>query len=252
MKSEDYSKSFTTIAPYYDSLMSFIDYPSWVSYIETILRLNRIQGKIILDLACGTGVCLELWWKKEYEVIGLDMSISMLHVCKNRFSNRINNGICLINGDMRKFALAKKLPIITCLYDSLNYLLTEEDLLKCFQSVYEALEDNGIFIFDMNTEFCLRFEWGNNTFHRHDENIHSIWTNSFNPINSISSLKITINIKKDGNIKTIKEFHKERGYSLVTIADILSDAGFTFSFYRHLTFESAHEQDLRIMGIAKK
>ncbi len=252
MKSEEYNESFTAIAPYYDALMSFINYPSWVSYIETILRLNDIQGKTILDLACGTGVCLELWWQKEYKVIGLDMSRSMLQVCKRRFPQSIQSDICLINGDMRNFALAKKLPIITCLYDSLNYILTEKDLLKCFKSVHDTLEDAGIFIFDMNTEYCLRYEWGNSTFHRHDENMHSIWSNSFDPINSISSLNITLNIREDGNIKTIKESHKERGYSLVTVTDLLSDVGFTFSLYKHLTFKTAHERDLRVMGVARK
>ena len=176
----------------------------------------------------------------------------MLQVCKSRFPHSINRDVYFVNGDMRNFAFAAKLPIITCLYDSLNYLLTEEDLLKCFQNVHEALEDNGIFIFDMNTEYCLRCEWGNSTFHRHDENMHSIWTNSFDPINSISSLKITVNIKEDGNIKTIKESHQERGYPLVAVADLLSNVGFKFSFYRHLTLRSAHERDLRIMGVARK
>ncbi len=252
MKSEEHKQTFATIASYYDALMSFVDYPAWVSYIEAILTLNKIKEKTILDLACGTGVCLELWWQKGYNIIGLDNSIAMLEVCKKRLSQISNGSIYLINGDMRNFVFAKRLPIITCLYDSLNYLLTEEDLLSCFQNVREALDNNGIFIFDMNTVHCLRDEWGNSTFHRQDANIHSVWTNSFNPETNISSLTLTLNIHKNGEVKTIREFHQERAYPLITITDLLSRAGFEYNFYRHLTFNPAHEINVRIMGVAKK
>lgn len=252
MKSEECNQAFTTIAPYYDALMSFVNYPSWVSYIQTILALNNIKEKTILDLACGTGVCLELWWQKGYKIIGLDKSLSMLEVCKKRFSYIFNGDVHLINGDMRNFSFAKRLPIITCLYDSLNYLLTEVDLFNSLQNVYKTLNDNGIFIFDMNTLHCLRDEWGNSTFHRHDGDIHSVWSNTFDPTNYISSLNITLNIRENGKITTIKEFHQERAYPFSIITKFLHEAGFKFSLYRHLTFNPVQENDLRIMGVAKR
>jgi len=255
MKSEDYSPAFTVIAPYYDQLMSFVNYPSWISYVGTILALSNVKDKIILDLACGTGVCLELWLQKGYQVIGLDNSLSMLEMCKKKLSQVYlteNSSFQLINGDMRNFALAKKMPIITCFYDSFNYLLSEAELLDCFQKIYEVLSENGLFIFDMNTTHSLRDEWGNQTYHRQDEDTHSIWTNSYNPQTSISTLRLTLNIRKDGKEMTLKEIHQERAYSLATITKILSQIGFKSSLYRHLTFTSAQESDLRIMGIARK
>ncbi len=252
MKSERYNRAFTAIAPYYDTLMSFINYPSWVSYIETILKLNSINDKTILDLACGTGVCLELWWEKGYTVLGLDKSMEMLEVCRRRFSELSDGTVHLINGDMRNFAFAKKFPITTCLYDSLNYLLSEEELLRCFRNVYEILAINGIFVFDMNTIHCLRDEWGNSTFDRRDGNVHSVWTNSYDPTSGISCLRITLNIRENGTVAIVREAHQERAYPLATLADLLSDVGFTFSLYRHLSFKPAEESDLRIMGVARK
>ena len=38
-----YSTAFATIAPYYDKLMSFVNYPGWVDYIEKIIKL-KIKG----------------------------------------------------------------------------------------------------------------------------------------------------------------------------------------------------------------
>jgi hypothetical protein len=184
-------------------------------------------------------------------VIGLDQSLSMLIVCRRRFVAAELDRVVLINGDMRNFALRQPVSIMTCLYDSLNYLLSERDLARCFQSVHNALTKDGLFIFDMNTIHCLREEWGNNTYHRQDGNINSVWTNQFNCSTNISSLDLTLKIKENGDYATVHEFHQERGYPLHTVGRLLSDAGFTFSLYRHLTFNPAHEQDIRIMGVAQ-
>ncbi len=254
MKLEDFSPPFTKIAPYYDRLMSFVNYPSWISYIEKILELNGVNEKEILDLACGTGTCLEIWVKKKYKVWGIDGSVEMLNVCREKFSPQLleDGTVSLLFGDLRKFFLPKPVPIITCLYDSLNYLLTEKELLSCFESVYKNLTDNGIFIFDMNTVHALRDEWGNQTFERHDGSIHSIWSNSYDQNTRISCLRLTINIKENNRIITFKELHQERGYFLEEIKSLLASTGMKFFLYRHLTFNPASENDTRIMVVARK
>jgi SAM-dependent methyltransferase len=230
--------------------MSFVNYPSWVAYIEKIIALSQVKESTILDLACGTGVCLELWQSKGYKVIGLDRSMSMLQVCRGKI--RGNGPALLINGDMRNFSLGRKMPVITCLYDSLNYLLAEADLLRCFQRVHDALRSDGVFIFDMNTVHSLRDEWGNNTFQRRDEGLFSVWSNSFNPNLNISSLSITLHVRRNGQETVFGEFHQERGYPLSVINDLLEEVGFRCSLYRHLTFTPATENDLRVMGVARK
>jgi len=250
MKSNSCSQTFSTIAPYYDRLMSFVNYPSWVVYIEKIIQLSNLKEKAIFDLACGTGVCLQLWAEKGYRVIGLDKSFEMLMVCRERLSGK--NNALLIIGDMRNFRLAKQVPVITCLYDSLNYLLTDAELLACFRRVHDALRADGVFIFDMNTIHSLRDEWGNNSFQRRDEGLFSIWTNTFNPIENVSSLNITLHVHRNGEEIILKEFHQERGYQLTVVGELLREAGFAGSLYRHLTFTPATEYDLRIMGVVRK
>ena len=250
MKSNFYNLPFSTIAPYYDKLMSFVNYPAWIEHIEKIIVLNNIKDRLIFDLACGTGVCLDLWLARGYEVIGLDKSLDMLQVTKKKLADK--NRVLLINGDVRNFKLARQMPVITCLYDSLNYLLTEAELLRCYRRVYDALSDDGIFVFDMNTIHSLRDEWGNNTFQRRDEGLFSIWSNSFDPNSDISSLGITLHVRRNGEELILREHHQERGYPLSRIESLLNDAGFTFSLYRHLTFTPATENDLRIMGVARK
>lgn len=252
MRSEAYNPAFTTIAPYYDTLMSFVNYPAWITYIENILNLYNIQENMIFDLACGTGICLELWSRRGYSVFGLDKSMAMLEICKKRFSRLHGGRVYLINADMRQFGFSSKLPIITCLYDSLNHLITVDGLFSCLQSVYDALATGGIFIFDMNTIHCLRDEWGDSTFYRRDQNIDSVWSNSFDTETYTSTLELTLKIKENGVIKTVNEHHQERGYRLSLVQDMLHKVGFRVELYKHLTFEKAQENNIRIMGVAKK
>jgi SAM-dependent methyltransferase len=250
MKSNSCKEPFATIAPYYDRLMSFVNYPSWVVYIEKIIQLSSVKEKFLLDLACGTGVCLELWSKNGYSVIGLDKSLAMLEVCHEKLVGQ--DDVLLINGNMQSFKLGRQVPVITCLYDSLNYLLTEAELLSCFRRVHDALRTDGVFVFDMNTIHSLRDEWGNNSFQRRDEDLFSVWTNTYNPAQDISSLNITLHIRRNGEEIILKEFHQERGYRLSVVEALLREAGFNYSLYRHLTFTPATENDLRIMGVARK
>jgi ubiquinone/menaquinone biosynthesis C-methylase UbiE len=254
MKSEGFNLPFTEIAQYYDRLMSFINYRSWVNYIERIISMHNIEEKVIFDIACGTGVCLELWLEKGYRVIGLDASEQMLAICRQRLSEQKNKGdqVKLIKGDLRNFSLDVKVPVITCLYDSLNYLLNPDELLSCFKAVHSNLKKNGIFIFDVNTIHALQVEWGNQTFERKDGSIHSIWNNTFDPQTKISTLKLTLNVYEDGKTLTVKEIHQERAYPIDEIRSMIKSVGFDISLYRHLTFNPASEFDTRIMGVGIK
>jgi SAM-dependent methyltransferase len=253
MKSEDFDPPFSHIAAYYDRLMSFVNYPSWIAYIEKILIANRIPDRNIFDLGCGTGVCLELWLKKGYGVAGLDGSTEMARICQERLA-RYRNGAeaPILVGDMRNFSLPQPVPVVTSLYDSLNYLLVDSDLAACYRAVYDNLRPGGIFIFDMNTTHALRDEWGNNVFRRRDEDIFSVWDNTFDQTTNTSTLKITLEVNEGDRPVTVREIHRERAYPIATIQDLLIKTGFQANLYRHLTFQPASESDVRIMAVCRK
>jgi SAM-dependent methyltransferase len=252
MRSEDFDPPFSRIASYYDRLMSFVNYPSWVSYIEKILAANRIPEREIFDLGCGTGVCLEIWRQKGYRIAGLDGSSEMARICRKRLASDGAAETPILVADMRHFKLAQPVPVITSLYDTLNYMLIEEDLAACYRAVYENLKPGGIFIFDMNTAHALRDEWGNNVFRRRDEDIFSVWDNTFDLASSISTLRITLEVHENGRPVTLREIHRERAYPLATIQEFLQKIGFRTTLYRHLTFQPASEGDARIMAVNRK
>jgi len=67
------------IAPFYDLLLD----PFMRSIRREVLDIvRRLQAKKVLDVACGTGDQLRLLSKNGIDTVGVDMSESMLKVCR--------------------------------------------------------------------------------------------------------------------------------------------------------------------------
>ncbi len=239
---------FTEFASYYDDFMlKCVNYGDWVKYIEKIFKNFKTKPKTILDLACGTGIPTLLLAKRGYHMIGVDRAQAMLEILKKK-SKGYN--ITTYQADIRNFSLPELVDAGICLYDSINYLLTEEDLINCFQCVRAALKKNGLFIFDMNTEYGLSVFWGTRETIREAGNVHSIWHNSYDNKTKISTLYLTCYIK--GEDHSFEEVHEERGYELPYIQQLLQKCGFSdVEFFHHGTFSPPTELTVRVMVVTK-
>lgn len=242
--------AFSEFAPYYDQFMlRYVNYRAWVDYIIKIFKHFQIQPKTILDLACGTGIPATLLAQKGYQIIAVDNSLPMLAILENKVREK-GYDIKIINSDMRNFVVPQEVDAAISLYDSINYLLTESDLQSCFCCVATALKPDGLFVFDVNTIFCLRDFWDNTETIRQVNNIHSVWQSSFDPIQKISTLHLKVAIDKK---ISFEEIHQEKGYTTFEIERNLKSAGFRdITFYEHLTFLPPTETTLRIMVVARR
>jgi ubiquinone/menaquinone biosynthesis C-methylase UbiE len=248
--SSELIEKFEGFAKYYDQFMlKLVNYPLWVDYIIKIFKEQHLIPKAILDIACGTGIPSLLLAKKGYRIIGIDNSLPMLEVFKEKIA-KTNYDIQIVQSDIRNFSIPEKADAAISLYDSINYLLTEDDLKSCLKCVFDSLNPNGIFTFDMNTVYCLESFWGNRETPRTVGDVYSIWQNSYNPEQKISTLTLTV-FTDDG--RYFKELHKERGYSLRELENILYSVGFTdIKVFSHLTFLPPADTTFRIMVVAQK
>lgn len=138
-------KSYEILADYYDKLI--ID----AQGIADIVRFftTHHYANDVLEIASGTGAITEALLKKGYEVIGFDLSSSMIEKAKvkiNEFDSK------LFVADMRTFTIDKHFNNIICFNDSLNYLSDISELDNVFKRVYDHLELNGVFMFDVHSE----------------------------------------------------------------------------------------------------
>lgn len=102
-----------------------------------ILKNTKIPVRTVLNLGCGGG---HVDWvlKKYFAITGVDISLKML---KN--ARQLNPQVKYRKGDMRTVRLKKKFDAIV-LHDSVNYMLTRNDLKKVFRTAYVHLKPGGV------------------------------------------------------------------------------------------------------------
>ena len=142
-------KIYTALSRFYDRDWSEFAL-RYIGLIEALLDQNRIERAEILDLACGSGVLAYELAILGHTITGLDQSLEMLELAHKRCRNLAQTEF--VTGNMAAFNLRRKFDLITCTYDSINYLTEPAQLKTFFQTVSEHLKPGGLFVFDSNTE----------------------------------------------------------------------------------------------------
>ncbi|MCK4422151.1 class I SAM-dependent methyltransferase [candidate division WOR-3 bacterium] len=129
-----------------------------VELLPAVLLAFEAEPRTILDLACGEGTFAVAMAKKGFQVMGIDQSPQMLQFARERAEQE---GVTMdfLLQDIRAIQFEEEFDLVTCWYDSLNYLLKSEDLGRTFTGVWQALKKEGFFIFDMNTIHGLAVDW---------------------------------------------------------------------------------------------
>ncbi|MDX9755124.1 MAG: class I SAM-dependent methyltransferase, partial [bacterium] len=146
-----YEAVYNAFADIYDEVMRDVDYASWARHIINLADRFEIQVDKILELACGTGSLAIHLAQLDFAITGIDRSEAMLHHAKEK-SRQEGVSIPFHAASMQSFSsvsLDQDFDLILCLYDSLNYLLNEEDIHATFQEVTTHLRPGGAFIFDV-------------------------------------------------------------------------------------------------------
>ncbi len=136
---------------YYDDVVAKVKYKDWLDFIRPYLTPNSS----ILDLACGSGTLAILLKLNGYDVEGLDLSESILEIAKEK--TKMHHLVIPYHlANMTSFNLNKKYDVITCFFDSINFLKNETEIDELFASVYQHLNPNGLFIFDVFSKRMLK------------------------------------------------------------------------------------------------
>lgn len=130
---------------FYDLVHGDFAAPEVVAFYED--KIKR-YGSPVLEIACGSGAYLIPFAEINIEAVGIDISAEMLHRAEEKASAR-NVSLNLTTGDIRDFNLKRKFPLILLLGNSLQHLLTHEDVKKCFASVKKHLMSDGRFIVEV-------------------------------------------------------------------------------------------------------
>ena len=133
---------------FYDAVMG--DRAESAALIHQLIRNHKPGAKTLLELACGTGAVLR-HLAKHYKVSGIDVSPEMLSVARKKLPEAR-----FYQASMAQFELGEKFDVIICVFDSINHLLSFADWKRVFRSAARHLTDDGLFLFDINTERKLQ------------------------------------------------------------------------------------------------
>ena len=131
---------FSRSAQWYDLLYQFKDYQKEADKILALLGKIHPKAKSILDVACGTAEH-DRYLSNHYEVDGIDLNEDFVAIAKEK--NPRGNYFCT---DMIDFNLNYRYDCILCLFSSIGYVKTIENVEKTLSSFTKHLSLNG-FIF---------------------------------------------------------------------------------------------------------
>ncbi len=216
---------YRAIAECYDRLNSDIDYDNWANFLHTKLQsLGVNEGALVLDLACGTGNITLPLSRLGYDMIGVDLSEDMLGVARDK---SLGKNVLWLCQDMRSFELYGTVGAIVCCLDSINYLTDKKGLEACFALAHNYLDPNGIFIFDVNTEYKFKNVYGDQHYVLEDDGVLCAWRNYYDPKKGICDFDLSVFYEnKDGSYERFDETQREKYWSTETLTSALKKNGF--------------------------
>lgn len=248
IKKEPYS----VLAEIYDHVMSEVDYETWADYIDEIILTHHPESEKILELACGTGtVALSLEELDCYTITATDGSADMIQVARKK-ADKSRSKINFKQMNFLNFDLNEKFDVVYMIFDSLNYLHHETELLKLHENVRNVLNPEGLFIYDFTTPRNSRkaINYLNRQEQKVDHNIRYLRDSNYDSKNRIHTNKFKIEIKsdeKDPTMLSFRETHEQKIYTLKQIRTIIDKTDFTIlEAYDGFHLKPANQKSLRI------
>lgn len=191
----------------------------------TLEEMLASERNLVLDLGCGTGTLTELLYQRGYDMIGVDNSLEMLEIAREK-QGKSGSEIMYIQQDMRELELYSTVGTVISVCDSLNYLLEEEELLTVFRLVNNYLYPGGLFLFDFNTVYKYSQVIGDVTIAENREACSFIWENYYHEEEEINEYDLTVFVQEEGDcFRRFTENHFQRGYTPEAMCGLVEKAG---------------------------
>ena len=243
--------AYTSFARVYDLFMDNVPYEEWCAFLCKILAQHGITDGPVLDLGCGTGKMTRLMSEQGYDMTGIDNAAEMLQIAAMEPGEV---PILYLLQDMQDLELDGCVRAVYSVCDCVNYVLDEEELQQAFSQVHEYLEEDGVFIFDVNTSYKYTKLLAENTFAESRDEGSFIWDNYYDEEERINEYDLTLFIPEGDELyRRYTETHYQRNYETETLLKLLKNAGFTdICVYDDYTDAPLCETSERAVFVAKK
>jgi len=230
--------SYAALARCYDSFTQNMDYEKRMDFVCALLSGSDQIGStdwVVLDLACGTGTCSRALLDRGYDVIGVDASVEMLSIAREKCPEML-----LLHQKLEQLDLYGTAQGAICLTDSVNHIIEPKDVRKFFERLALFLDPGAPFVFDVNTLHKHEHVLADNTFVYENEDITCVWHNEWLPEEKMT--KITLDFGDEA-----EQFY-ERVYSIDELTTWLNEAEFAVE----QVLDAPGEEKERVYFVARK
>jgi SAM-dependent methyltransferase len=141
------ASSYDDIAAMYHALWANSYMPAALPALERLFFGRLKPPARVLDVCCGSGHVTSDLVKRGYRVTGVDSSAGLIQIARQALPQTD-----LRVQDVRHLEVKGPYDGALSTFDSLNHILSLEDLHAVFSGVYATLGAGGLFVFDMNLE----------------------------------------------------------------------------------------------------
>ena len=188
--------------------------------LEKLLYPCVKPGGRILDLCCGTGTLARRMADRGYQISGVDSSEGMLRLAREKIP-----GAEFVHADASDFTLPHPVDGAVSVFDSLNHLLTADQLRRAFDQVYAALNPGAYFVFDTNTSAAYGERW-DQSFCEVQPDHAFFMRGGFDPHTRIGRTNITMFRLTNSWQRADVEMH-QRPWEVSELESLLQVSGFT-------------------------
>lgn len=189
--------------------------------LQQLVLKDLPAGASILDLCCGTGQLAQELTALGYTITGIDGSAEML-----RYARRNAPAARFVLDDARTFKLPPIYHAVLSTFDSLNHIMTLQQLTDAFNNVHACLLPGGSFTFDLNTEHGYRTQWHGSFSIVEEDHVCAV-RNSYNPVERVGQFDATIFTQEGPDWQRSDFSFNQKCYSADEVSQALSTVGFT-------------------------
>jgi len=243
------ARPYEALAEIYDFVMRHVNYDRWALYVADIFKRHGLHPRTVLDLACGTGSLALRLCHLGYEVSGVDGSLPMLRVARRK-AHVERADITFWETVLPVVRSPGHFDAVLCLYDSVNYLLSVEEIGELLRNVYEIIspsvngEDRGLFVFDICTETNSLSNFRDYTECERGRGFSYTRHSVYDPRDRLQTNEFEIRLRSK---VSVIEKHTQRIYPLQQIFDTIGSSPFELlGAYGGFTFRNAAPKSERI------
>lgn len=202
-------------AVYYDIALSR-DVSRETGFIQAAYRhYTGSELRSVLDIACGPGYHARDLARRGLRAIGLDLRPEMVAFARDQVASE-DLDLTWQVGDMRDFRLEAPVDMAICMFDAIDALLTNDDLVQHLRSVAGNLVPRGLYLIDLTHPRDSSYQnYGAFSYsgQRDDVSVEIVWaTNNphYDPVAGVAYVELEMRVRTRGQTTVIHDSAQER------------------------------------------